>query len=232
MQARKESGSFRTGEMSLRGSRAGQDCTRPGGAESRPGDPTAQSRRPSARPSYVAGPRPRLAVPSVARPCAFAPRAASPVGWLPVCAAPHGPPARLLAPAPRPRAPEQHARDGEVGEAADAPRHQLQLGLGHGCVRSCLAGAGRPRVSGRAGGGTGTRGGGSVRQHGGGARGGAPSPVGSAVVRRIFGATNFKTCAYLLDSEQTRPRLGAVHAGPRCKSRSKEYGVYAGPAGL
>lgn len=41
--------------------------------------------------------------------------------------------------APTPRrlvtAPEQHARDGEVGEAADAPRHQFQLGFGHGRVR-------------------------------------------------------------------------------------------------
>lgn len=40
--------------------------------------------------------------------------------------------------APTPRrlvtAPEQHARDGEVGEAADAPRHQFQLGFGHGRV--------------------------------------------------------------------------------------------------
>lgn len=31
--------------------------------------------------------------------------------------------------------PEQHARDGEVREAADAPRHQLQLSFGHGRVR-------------------------------------------------------------------------------------------------
>lgn len=31
--------------------------------------------------------------------------------------------------------PEQHPRDGEVGEAADAPRHQLQIGFRHGRVR-------------------------------------------------------------------------------------------------
>lgn len=30
-----------------------------------------------------------------------------------------------------PAAPEQHPRDGEVREAADAPRHQLQLGVRH-----------------------------------------------------------------------------------------------------
>lgn len=41
--------------------------------------------------------------------------------------------------APTPRrlvtAPEQHARDWEVGEAADAPRHQFQLRFRHGRVR-------------------------------------------------------------------------------------------------
>lgn len=47
------------------------------------------------------------------------------------------PEAESMAPTPRRLVtpPEQHARDGEVGEAADAPRHQLQLRFGHGRVQ-------------------------------------------------------------------------------------------------
>lgn len=87
MEARKESGSFKRGEISL-GTRQESD-------------------------PRVAGQKPRK-IPKTAH--APAPGAES------TASTPRG----LLT------APEQHARDREVGEAADAPRHQLQLRFGHG----------------------------------------------------------------------------------------------------
>lgn len=90
MEARKESGSFRRGEMSL-------------ARKSRPGDPRGRARAPRRHP-----PVPRSVRPSV--------RADHVAG--------------------RP-APEQHPRDREVREAADAPRHQLQLRVRHLAAGAC-----------------------------------------------------------------------------------------------
>lgn len=90
MEARKESGSFRRGEMSLI-------------RESRPGDPRGRAWAPP-RAAALRGPAPSSV------------RAAH---------------------ASHPPAPEQHPRDGEVREAADAPRHQLQLGVRHRAAGAC-----------------------------------------------------------------------------------------------
>lgn len=63
-------------------------------------------------------------------PCARGRQAGNP-------AAPAAPQSRRpTVPRPPQPAPEQHARHREVGEGADPPRHQLQLGVRHGCVRA------------------------------------------------------------------------------------------------
>lgn len=95
---------------------------------------------------------------------------------------PRGPPAP---------APEQHARDGEVREAADAPRHQLQLGVRHCCVRACL------RASGELGGSAPARGGAYPGRND---ERGPRSPVGSPVFH-LLGAIEFKTPVYFLYPE-------------------------------
>lgn len=84
MEARKEVGSFRTGEMSL-------------AREDRPGDCRTHAEATASRQPWPRGP---------------------------------------VSPSRRPL-PEQHARDGEVGETADAPRHQLQLRIRHRHFRAC-----------------------------------------------------------------------------------------------
>lgn len=115
MEARKESGSFRRGEMSL-------------ARKHRPGDPGVVSELGSGlrlRPRGARAarqPRPRAAL-----------RAPTPRGTMT---------SGHISPAP---APEQHARDGEVREAADAPRHQLQVRVRHGCDCACPWPAGRAR---------------------------------------------------------------------------------------
>lgn len=190
MEARKEVGSFRTGEMSL-------------AREDRLGDCRTHAEATASRQPWPRGP---------------------------------------VSPSRRPL-PEQHARDGEVGETADAPRHQLQLRIRHRHFRACRWHDGPARRL-RAcaewqrspGGGAGRQGqaqqlrAGAVGGGGAGPQGAGPlPPAGGTVFHRVLSTVGFKTLACFWCPEHKRPRLEDVRAGPRCESGLMKYSVYAGP---
>lgn len=127
MEARKESGSFKRGEMSLVHKDRHGD---PGVGSCRTeGSPPGQSPRVVRQPHSTGGTTARV---GAAR--------------LPAGTSDHLAPRSPPAPAP-----EQHARDREVREAADVPRHQLQVGVRHAAsarVSGIAEGPAVPRLRG------------------------------------------------------------------------------------